>query len=32
MNNEDSFKILNGFAEMFATVGFLNYEMISPDD
>lgn len=32
MNNSDSLKILNGFADMFTTVGFLNYEMINPDD
>ena len=32
MNNKDSHTILNGFASLFPTIGFLNYEMITPED
>lgn len=32
MKAQDSEHIMSGFAGMFPTVGFLNYEMITPDD
>jgi len=32
MNSKDSNTILNGFASLFPTIGFLNYEMITPED
>ena len=32
MKSEDSELILNGFANIFPAVAFLNYEMINPDD
>lgn len=32
MTSKDSDHIMSGFAKMFTSVGFLNYEMITPED